>query len=60
MVSGEKIKHKTNCNLLPNLLNLIKFEVIVQNDELHKILHYFVSAVIPFEEKQNDQFTSSV
>ena len=34
--------------MLPNLLKLIKFEVIVHKDELHKILDYFSSAIIPF------------
>ena len=28
----------------------MKFGVIVQNDELHTILDYFSSAVIPFKE----------
>ena len=39
----KKIKHKKNFNLLPNLLKLIQFGVIVQNDELHKRLDYFFS-----------------
>ena len=29
-----------NCNLLPNLLKLIKFGVIVQKDELRKIINF--------------------
>ena len=36
-------------NLLRNLLKRIKFELIVQNDELHKILDYYLSAVITFK-----------
>ena len=40
-------KNPKNCNLLPNFLKLIKFVVIVQNDELNKILDYFSSAVFP-------------
>ena len=48
VLGGEKIKHEKNCNLLPNLLELIKFGMMVQRDELHKILDYFLSAVIPF------------
>ena len=36
--------------MLPNLLKRIKFGVIVQNDELHKTLDYFSSAVIPFKD----------
>ena len=44
-----KIKTLKNCNLLPNLLKLIKFGVIVQIDELHKIFNYFLSVVIPFK-----------
>ena len=39
VLGGGKVKHK-NCNLLPNLLKLIKFGMIVQNDELNKILDY--------------------
>ena len=30
------------------MLKLIKFEVIVQKDELQKIIHHFLWAVIPF------------
>ena len=45
---GEKLKHKKNCNFLPNLLKLIKFESIVQIDDVHKIFDNFSSAVIPF------------
>ena len=44
-----KIYEKKNCNLLPNLPELMKFGVIVQNDELHKKLDYFLSVVIPFK-----------
>ena len=43
----EKKQKPKNCNLLPNFLKLIKFVVIVQNDELNKILDYFSSAVFP-------------
>ena len=49
VLGGEKIK---NCNLLPNLLKLIEFGVIVQNDELDKILDFFFpSAVILFKKR---------
>ena len=37
----EKLKHENNCNFLPDLLKLIKFGVVVHNDELHNILDYF-------------------
>ena len=30
----------------------MKFGVIVQNDDLHKILDYLVSVVIPFNKKK--------
>ena len=36
-----KIKHENKRNSLPDLLKLIKFKVVVQKDELHKVLHYF-------------------
>ena len=39
-----------NCNLLHNLLQLMKFGEIVQKDELHKILDYISSVVIPFND----------
>ena len=47
--AGWWLKNRTlkNCYLLPNLVKLMKF--IVQNDELHKLLDYFSSAVIPFK-----------
>ena len=32
VLGGEKVNANKNCNLLPNLLELIKFGVIVQND----------------------------
>ena len=47
LVGGE-MKHESNRNLLTNLFKLIKVEVIVKNDELHKILDFFRSAVTPF------------
>ena len=50
---NEKIKHLKNCNLSPNWLKLINSEVIVQNDELHKILDYFLSWLNPFNEQQD-------
>ena len=37
--------------MLPDLLKLLKFGVIVQNDELYKIQYYFSSAVNPFNNK---------
>ena len=44
-------KNKTlkYCNSLLNLLKLMKFKKIVQKDEVHKILHTFLWAVIPFK-----------
>ena len=41
VLCGEKTKHYKNCNLSPNLSKLIEFEVIVKNDEMHKILGFF-------------------
>ena len=38
MLGGAKINVR---NFLPNLLKLIKVGVIVQKNELHKILDYF-------------------
>ena len=37
-LGGEKINTKKIRNLLPNLLKLMKFGVIVPNDEQHKVL----------------------
>ena len=36
-----KMKTLKYCDLLPNLLKLIKFKVIVQNEKLLKILDFF-------------------
>ena len=41
-LGGENLKLIYNCNLLPNLLKLVKFRVIVQDDELHKMRDYFL------------------
>ena len=44
VLGGQKLKHLKYCNLLSNLLKLIKFGLIVQNDELHKTLDFvFIS-----------------
>ena len=51
VLGGGQNKTLKNCNLLPNFLKLKKFRVIVQNDELHKTLGYFLSGVIPFKHK---------
>ena len=54
---GSKFKHDIYCDSLPNLLKLIKFGVILQNDELHKIFDYFLWAVISFEHEHLPQQT---
>ena len=40
VLGGAKIEIFENSNSLHNLFKLMKFEVIVQKDELHKILDY--------------------
>ena len=47
VLGGENSNGEKTCNLLTNLLKLMNFGVIVQNDELHKILDHFSSAAIP-------------
>ena len=49
------MKHWKNCDLFPNLLKLIKFGV---NVELHKILNYILSAVVPFKCNISLSFTT--
>ena len=48
VLGGERIEHQKNSDSSPNVLDQI-FGVIVQNDELHKILEYFLSSVNPFK-----------
>ena len=49
MLCEKIILEKNKCDLLPNMLKLMKCGAIVQNNEQQKILDYFPSAVIPFK-----------
>ena len=41
VLDSEKMQHLKNWNSLPNSLNRMRFAVIVQKDELEKIIDFF-------------------